>query len=138
MKRVHGFEALVNARTIAASRVWEGNSAKGDVGARNSKDVFLGLSAIPDSTDCENLYSTIESGELTRDSFGRFCSAHDLPDNLQSEESSARFLEYMRGRCLAWIHMPEDAESILLPLIAKELAKRGQFVIDPEGGVIVE
>jgi hypothetical protein len=46
------------------------------------KDVFLGLSAIPDSTDCENLYSAIESGELTRDFFGRFCSAHELPDNL--------------------------------------------------------
>jgi hypothetical protein len=34
--------------------------------------------------------------------------------------------------------MPEDAESILLPLIAKELAKRGHFVIDPEGGVMVD
>jgi hypothetical protein len=127
---------LVNARRITASRVWEGNSAKGDVGARNSK-VFLGLSAISDSTDCENLYSAIESGELTRDSFGRFCSAHELPDNLQSEKSSAKFLEYMWGRCLAWIHMPEDAESTLLPLIAKELAKRGHFVIDPESGMVV-
>lgn len=100
------------------------------------KDAFLGVSAIPDSTDCENLYSAIESGELTRDYFGTFCSAHELPDNLQSEES-AKFLEYMWGRCLAWIHMPDDAESTLLPLIAKELAKRGHFVIDPESGMVV-
>lgn len=33
--------------------------------------------------------------------------------------------------------MPEDAESTLLPLIAKELAKRGHFVIDPESGMVV-
>lgn len=96
------------------------------------EDVFLGISAIPDPTDCKNLELAIQSGELTEESFKEFCSAHTLPNSLQSEESSARFLEYMRGRCLAWIHLPDDAESTLLPMIIKMLAERGHIVIDPE------
>jgi hypothetical protein len=96
------------------------------------EDVFLGISAIPDPTDCKNLELAIQSGELTEDSFKAFCSAHALPNSMQSEESAARFLEYMRGRCLAWIHLPDDAELTLLPMIIKMLAERGHVVIDPE------
>jgi hypothetical protein len=51
---------------------------------------------------------------------------------MQSEEASAKFLEYMRGRCLAWIHLPEGADSTLLPTIVKMLGERGHIVVDPE------
>jgi len=95
-------------------------------------DVFLGISAIPDATDCKNLELAIQSGELTEDSFKEFCASHALPNNRQSEESSARFLEYMRGRCLAWIHLSGNAERTLLPVIEKILSKHGHLVIDPE------
>lgn len=95
------------------------------------KDVFLGVSEIPDPIDCENLELAIQSGGLTEESFSEFCSAHALPSSMQSAESAARFLEYKRGRCLAWIHLPEDAESTLLPIIIKMLAERGHIVIDP-------
>ena len=96
------------------------------------RDVFLGLSAIPDATDCENLKLSIRAGELAEDLFIEFCVAHHLPASLQSQESSAKYLEYMRGRCLAWIHLPEAANGSLLLTIVKMLRERGHVVIDPE------
>lgn len=95
-------------------------------------DVFLGLSEIPDATDCERLRLYIQDGELTEDEFKVFCATNDLPLSQQSAESAAKFLEYMRGRCLAWIHLPDDAEPSLLPAIVKLLGERGHIVVDPE------
>ncbi|WP_143044522.1 hypothetical protein [Delftia lacustris] len=101
------------------------------------KDVFLGMSAIPDPIDCRNLKLAIESGEITNERFREFCSEYAMSDDLESEESAARFLEYVNGRCLAWIHLPEDEVSALLPIIVKILAERGHIVIDPESGVAI-
>lgn len=96
------------------------------------KDVFLGVSAIPDATDCENLRVSIQAGEVTEDLFKEFCATHNLPASLLSEPSAAKFLEYVRGRCLAWIHLPVDAELSLLPAIVKMVKDRGHIVVDPE------
>ncbi|WP_265284926.1 hypothetical protein [Verminephrobacter aporrectodeae] len=96
------------------------------------RDVFIGLSEIPSETHCEILNLNIQSGRLTEDSFKEFCLIHGLPDNLQSKESAAKFLEYMRGRPLAWIHLPIDAEPTLLPLIVKIISELGHIVIDPD------
>ncbi|WP_265257062.1 hypothetical protein [Verminephrobacter aporrectodeae] len=96
------------------------------------KDVFLGLSEIPSIVDCENLELAIQSGRLTEDSFKKFCLSHELPDSLHSKESAAKFLEYMRGRPLAWIHLPIDAEPTLLPMIVKIISELGHIVIDPD------
>ena len=95
------------------------------------RDAFLGISAIPDTTDCRNLELAIEAGETTEDSFRKFCSANNLIPNLQSEESSAKFLEYLRGRCLAWIHLHEG-DSVLLARIQKMLTDRGHLIIHPD------
>lgn len=73
------------------------------------RDVFLGVSVIPDVVDCNNLEAAIQSGEFTEKDFQEFCLKNELPYAHDSEESSARFLEYTRGRCLAWIHLPDDA-----------------------------
>ncbi|WP_265705498.1 hypothetical protein [Verminephrobacter aporrectodeae] len=96
------------------------------------EDVFLGLSAIPEETHCESLKLAIQSGELTEDSFKEFCLSHGLPDSMQSKESAAKFLEYLEGRALAWIHLPIDAEPTLLPMIVKIISELGHIVIDPD------
>lgn len=101
------------------------------------KTVFLGMSEIPDPVDCENLKLDIDSGETSYELFREFCSEHALSDDLNSEESAAKFLEYMKGRCLAWIHLPEDEASTLLPIIVKILADRGHIVIDPASGAVI-
>lgn len=95
------------------------------------EDVFLGISAIPDATDCENLRLSIQSGELTENEFKDFCLKNNLPINLQSTESAAKFLEYMQGRCLAWIHLPVEDASSLLVAIVKMLKNWGHIVVDP-------
>ncbi|WP_265281125.1 hypothetical protein [Verminephrobacter aporrectodeae] len=97
-----------------------------------SQDVFLGLSEIPGESDCKNLNLSIQSGELTEYSFKRFCLSYGLSDSMQSKESAAKFLEYMEGRLLAWIHLPIDADPTLLPLIVKIISELGHIVIDPD------
>ncbi|WP_265284925.1 hypothetical protein [Verminephrobacter aporrectodeae] len=96
------------------------------------KDVFIGLSKIPSERHCEILEWSIQSGELTEDSFKEFCLSRGLPDSMQSKESAANFLEYMEGRALAWIHLPIDAEPTLLPMIVKIISELGHIVIDPD------
>ena len=111
------------SKNILQQELWKGGVPK---------DVFLGISAIPDATDCENLKSAMQAGEITEDSFNEFCLAHSFPASTQSAESSAKYLEYVRGRCLAWIHLPDDADTTLLLTIVTMLGERGHLVIDPE------
>ncbi|WP_265284927.1 hypothetical protein [Verminephrobacter aporrectodeae] len=96
------------------------------------RDVFIGLSEIPNERHCKILEWTIQSGDLTEDSFKEFCLSRGLPDSMQSKESAANFLEYMEGRPLAWIHLPIDAEPTLLPMIVKIISELGHIVIDPD------
>ncbi|WP_139019219.1 MULTISPECIES: hypothetical protein [Acidovorax] len=95
------------------------------------KNVFLGISAIPDKIDCENLKFLIHSGELKENEFMEFCVIHKLPETSESEESSAKFLEYKKGRCLAWIHLPTDSGADVLSKIKKILQIHGHIIIDP-------
>lgn len=94
-------------------------------------DLFLGISNIPDKLDTENLRLAIASGEATEQAFNEFCLLHGLSVNMNSEESSAKFLEHLNGRCLAWIHLPIDTDMAILSKLVKLLAMRGHVVIDP-------
>lgn len=96
------------------------------------KDVYLGASNTPDPAHCIDLRMSIQSGELTEESFRAFCVAHSLSVSLQSAESACKFLEYTRGTCLAWIHLPEDGDVDWLPKIKKWLEDRGHIVVDPQ------
>jgi hypothetical protein len=95
------------------------------------RTVFIGTSNIPDPIDCKNLRLSIQSGELSESNFKEFCAAHGLPVDLNSEESACKFLEYIHGKCIAWIHLPDDADETLLPTIVKLLKDRGHVVVDP-------
>jgi len=97
-----------------------------------SRDVFLGLSAIPDPVDCENLKSDIESGVVTMQAFSTFCFEQGLVDSTDNQLSASRFLEYSYGRPLAWVHIPDAAAALdLASAINVLLAKRGLFLLEP-------
>jgi hypothetical protein len=96
------------------------------------RELFVGDSAIPDATDCENLRLAIQEGELIEEEFQSFCSLHDLCADLSNEEAAAKFLEYSQGRCLAWIHLPAGADPSLLQMVIGLLKEKGHVVIDPE------
>jgi len=51
-------------KTVLAPEMWE---------AGIPNDVFLGLSEIPDSVDCENLQRDIETGVTSLEHFDEFC-----------------------------------------------------------------
>ena len=137
MKRVRELEAwsvpgkllpLDYGKTVLQPELWNEGVPR---------DVFLGTSNIPDPAHCEDLRLSIQSGELTESEFKEFCQAQGLPMSSLSEESACRFLEYIRGTCLAWIHLPDHANEALLAEIVEALRVRGHIVIDPENMVQV-
>ena len=96
------------------------------------REVFLGLSAIPDEAHIINLRMAIEAGELSLEDFKSFCLGHSLAPQADSAESASKFLEYSLGRPLAWVHIAEDSNPQLLKRIVDLMRARGHKVIDPE------
>lgn len=93
--------------------------------------IFLGLSSIPDRIDCEILSSLIEAGDPSQLAFEKFCNENNLIADIQYEQSAALFLEYLEGRCLAWIHLSEDVSPSVLLTITKIIQSRDHIIVDP-------
>jgi hypothetical protein len=94
-------------------------------------DVFLGLSAIPDPIDCQNLKADVQAGTATEEAFVEFCSSHGLRCSMDDKLSASRFLEFTNGCLLAWVHIPDDndARSIAFA-IQNLLAAKGLRLLD--------
>lgn len=95
------------------------------------RDVFLGVSEIPDPIDSEVLKCAFVRGEASESAFVDFCKENGLTGNVDSTESAARYLEYLHGRCLAWLHLPEGpSQARLLAKIEQLMAERGYRIVD--------
>lgn len=92
-------------------------------------NVFLGLSSIPNEVDCRNLKRAIDSQKYSLADFEAFCLEYSLVKSIDNKDACSRYLEFMEGRCLAWIHMPPEKEHTLLPIIEKLLSARGHIVV---------
>jgi hypothetical protein len=86
-------------------------------------DVFLGLNNIPDHTDIENLRLALLDGDVTNEDFIEFCVKNNLTPEITDANSSCKFLEFSFARPLAWIHIPENSDTILLGYIICLLEK---------------
>lgn len=134
MIRVHELEAWSRpgqllytdyGKTVLQPKLWK----KGI-----PKNVFIGTTNIPDPAHCRDLKVSIRSGELKGEDFELFCVTNGFAVSIESEESACKFLEYVRGTCLAWIHLPENDEVNLLPKIKRLLKVHGHIVVDPDNG----
>ena len=76
--------------------------------------VVLGLSEIPDPIDSKNLGTALASGELSRQEFDGFCARNGLEGEVSSIDSAAKFLEYVYGRGLAWVHLTASDEGVAM------------------------
>lgn len=131
-KRVYELEAwsppglqldLEFGKTVLAPEMWE---------AGIPDDVFLGLSEIPDAVDCENLRRDIEAEVTSLEHFAEFCTSRGLPNSTQDPLAAARFLEYLHGRALAWVHIPDDdVGKALAAKIDRLLSSKGFRLRDP-------
>lgn len=74
--------------------------------------IVLGLSAIPDPIDAQNLRSYLAEGELSYAEFQEFCVNRGLPADVSVIDSAARFLAYSHGVPLAWVHLPASPEGL--------------------------
>lgn len=74
------------------------------------RDVFLGVSNIPDESDILTLTGMIESRLVEAEQFEAFCKLNNLPPLRENQTSAAHFIEFVRGCCVAWVHIPEGPE----------------------------
>lgn len=97
------------------------------------RDVFLGISEMPDQIDSKNLRSAIDRGEIDECEFKEFCKLNGLAVSVDSIDSASKYLEYLHGRCLAWLHLPEGPDQAQLLLKIEDLmSQRGYRIVDPE------
>lgn len=137
MQRVRELEAWSRPGQLLSSEY--GKLLEQDVWAAGvPREVFLGLSAIPDETDSESLLLSINAGELSEDAFFQFCKTNGLAENPSVAQSAAKFLEYSLGRRLAWIHLPEGGDPRLLVRVVDLMKARNHLVVDPQTMLPVE
>lgn len=93
------------------------------------RDVFLGVSNIPDETDVVRLRLALDRREVELSQFSSFCEQLGLDADLECQSSASRFMEFSFGRVLAWVHIPEGGdERHLLQQIKSAIESRG-FVL---------
>jgi hypothetical protein len=97
-------------------------------------NVFFGLSNIPDKIDVQNLEMDFKEGVLTLEGFNEFCCRYGYEQNPKSELSANKYLEYVNGCPIAWVHIPENNVDKILPLIIKLMKEKGHIIIEPKTG----
>lgn len=70
------------------------------------KEIVIGLSNIPDDTDMINLRLHLNGHEGNTKKYQEFCHKHHINPN--SNEAACKYLAYIEGTPLAWVHIPED------------------------------
>ena len=77
-----------------------------------NEDMVIGLSFFPEKAHVDNLLIAINEGELNVDAFSSYCRSHNLNTSIHDKRSAAYYLEYEYGRTLAWLHIPNNENSI--------------------------
>jgi hypothetical protein len=110
------------------------------VGPRCSSDlslpagVVLGLSEVPDPIDSQNLDTSLAAGELSRKEFDEFCEQNGLEANVGAVDSAAKFLEYVYGRPLAWVHLAASNDGVEMGQRINTWAhSEGYCLVEPHG-----
>ncbi len=94
--------------------------------------IILGLSFVPCDADVENLNIALNEGELLEDDFMSFCRFAKLPPRRRVAVSAARFLEFVYGRPLNWVHLPvSDAGKSYFARISSWAQENGYY-LQPE------
>ena len=98
------------------------------------EDVFLGLSNVADGVDVKNLKISIERNETDELSFFSFCREKKLQSDINNINSANLYMEHLRGRCIAWIHLPEDSQHNFLDQLKKQMHAEGLVIVEPFTG----
>jgi hypothetical protein len=75
-----------------------------------SKSVFKNVSVPPSQLDVLKLKDGLESGKFSKDEFSEFCKSHQFEENIESETSASRFLEFKKGKIIARLRVPVNDE----------------------------
>jgi hypothetical protein len=113
VKRVHEYEVWSKPGRVLSQDF--GKEIQADVWASGiPRDVFLGVSNIPDESDIATLTEMIESRLVEEQQFYAFCKSNNLPPRRDNQTSAAHFIEFVRGCCVGWVHIPEGPDEIEL------------------------
>jgi len=131
MRRIHEYEAWSKPGRMLSPDF--GKEIQADVWRLGvPRDVFLGLSNIPDAIDVANLRTMLSEGSATVPEFQDFCVANGLRPLIEDEVSAAKFIEFREGCCVAWVHIPSGPEeAALLQLVKAAISKFDLIVVEP-------
>ena len=130
MKTVIEFEAWSRPGTLLPPDF--GKTIQSEVwSAGIPRDVFLGVSNLPDETDVAALSQFLEEEPLAERAFYSFCRSNGLPENRDNAASAARYLELLHGCCVAWIHIPQGPDEPALLRKVREAIARFDLIVKP-------
>lgn len=122
MKRVTEYE--VWSKPGGALPADFGQAIQGDVWACGiPRDVFLGVSNIPDASDVSRLDQLLRRSPAEASRFLAFCATNALDSARGSAHSAARYMAFVEGCCVAWVHIPRGPG-------ADELMRKIETAID--------
>lgn len=71
-----------------------------------SELVVVGLNLLADETDPINLLKLLDADPSHHAAFHAFCSTEGLAPDVNDQASACRYLGYVNGQPLAWLHFP--------------------------------
>ena len=101
-------------------------------------DLVLGLSNIPSKVDSDNLIIAIAEGEITEAEFNSFCIINNLESSVYNCESATKFLAFLYGTPIAWIHLPYDDYGLVMFKVILNWACKNNFNIQCGGKLYCE
>jgi len=97
------------------------------------RDVFLGITFFADEGDVEQLRALLACGKVSGRHFERFCLDKGLPADVENQDSAAAFFEFVFGRVVAWVHIPEgEGSAALLQQVTAVLERFNLAVVSDE------
>jgi hypothetical protein len=98
-----------------------------------SEEVVLGLSSLGDETDPVNLRRLFEACASQREVFLSFCREEGLTPSTQNQGAACRYLAYVNGQALAWLHFPAaDPGPDMARTLLKWASSKNFVLVEPE------
>ncbi len=93
------------------------------------EDIFIGLSFIPSEVDTINLLHALNEKELLISDFEDYCNNNNLYASVSNNESAALFQEFAYGRSVAWLHIPQNREGLVVVNKLSQWSLKNEFNI---------
>lgn len=94
-------------------------------------DVFLGVSNMPDESDVNALQQLLAQSPAEEERFVSFCQSKGFDAQRGNTISAARYVEFVQGCCVAWVHLPAGPDELALLHKIEAAIRRFDLIVRP-------